>query len=630
VNQNVEIVDGMRMEGLSKADATSISVHDLIPLARQCDNLVFAGNTVGDEMDDSVLQALVRFAAQSDDRRNSNPATTTTTVALILALNSLESAIRETASGGGEAGRAPLLKTMLKQLSDDAPQHIIAALLNCLLLPTALNLRNLLWHGFVGVMSPSKDEIGCPIPILRPWLALVLVLIRQLRSNAKCSPAVMRQQQQQKEPRVSRSLLLQNAHLNSSSYHPLFDVVAHGTALRQEIQAESYQQYPQFANGTLVGASDLSFSQYLGKWLIPKSHLPLWEYCVNEIARWRRQQPPVMILSVILTILIEHSLRLRWCDANHRPEDAIARPGSFYVTLDGHGQKHKHDIVLHPYLLDGPSKRNELVNQLDGNTMALLSDLFISGCGGPNIRASLAHGLWDGDIDRELLDSFQIMPPDMSKGNNSSEDTRRWDMVDVILAAMEQVAVNRAVGKDTRMIPASLRCYRPMFSFTATTAQRLRELRTSLEQLPKQKNKMLLLQTTPIDGTSTPESVSTLTLPLSSVLMRIDRLLIQLQKQSGKAENKSAALCCFTIDDIYAEHELNQKLEPLGATRSLLADISIAASSFCSSLGEVEAFLLEKDSNRSSRNRKKMKRVLGCSSFILDVFFCFLCCLVSS
>lgn len=84
--------------------------------------------------------------------------------ATLLALNRLESAIRR--STGYVTGQAPLLKTMIQQLNED---HQLKPILQSLLLPheEGLNLRNLLWHGFVPTLP-------------RPWFALVIVLLHNL------------------------------------------------------------------------------------------------------------------------------------------------------------------------------------------------------------------------------------------------------------------------------------------------------------------------------------------------------------------------------------------------------------------------------------------------------------------
>jgi len=108
-------------------------------------------------------------------------------IATLLGLNDLESAIRE--ATGYTAARAPLLKVMLEEFQTQQQQKeevqqqemeednncllessdFTAPILLLLLLPTGLNLRNLLWHGFVPTLP-------------RPWLALVIVLVHRVRA----------------------------------------------------------------------------------------------------------------------------------------------------------------------------------------------------------------------------------------------------------------------------------------------------------------------------------------------------------------------------------------------------------------------------------------------------------------
>jgi Domain of unknown function (DUF4209) len=80
-------------------------------------------------------------------------------VATLLALNTLESAIRRVT--GYSTGKAPPLKIMLQQIQ--IPN--LVPILRSLLLPgLGLNLRNLLWHGFISTLTTH-------------WLSLIIILI---------------------------------------------------------------------------------------------------------------------------------------------------------------------------------------------------------------------------------------------------------------------------------------------------------------------------------------------------------------------------------------------------------------------------------------------------------------------
>ena len=161
----------------------------------------------------------------------------------------------------------------------------------------------------------------------------------------------------------------------------------------------------------------------------------------------------------MLSILLEHGLRLDWCRLNDQPKYVIPRPGAYFVTFDGHEQRNFHDLLLHPYLMDEKDdrrKNNKRLYALDGSTTALLADLFCSSCGGPNIRATVTHGLWDSFLIREWTTT--TMP-------DENECLRRlWDMVRVILVAMEWTASSQ---EEKSMILS----YGPAFSYAAVTCR---------------------------------------------------------------------------------------------------------------------------------------------------------------
>jgi len=485
-------------------------VDDLIPLAHECDQAIFEQHRSCGPSASPSFQALVQLGKTNDPSR--------ITAAALIALNQLESSVRHTT--GYKTGRAPLLKTMLSELDSNLSQ-----VLQCLLLPTGLNLRNLLWHGFVG-------------SIPRSWLALVLVLNENIK-NSDCI-----------------SLPAQEAITPLSQTHSdLARMVATGKKLRHE-ELESCK---------------------ISNWL-PQSHAGLWNLAVEWMSR--RQYPA--IVCVLLTILLEHGLRLDWCRLNSRMADIRARPHVFYITLDGHGQRHKHDMILHPYLSTGDgSKKNELINHVGGSTTALLTDLYASSCGGPNIRATLAHGTWDGYLQLEL-DRM------MGESLESSGEAPLWEIVDGILVTMEQAAE-----------PSKTLDYCPNFSYTATTIQSLERLRLVLSRLVQyggnttfETNKAVM---------DIPDFISKLLLSWSVVELHLDALLATLRPN---------ATTVWTVEDVFTEHETNRRLAPLGATRTLLDDIIAAALSFEDSFHEAMRQLRERDDHQS-RERRKLLRIVA-------------------
>lgn len=113
----------------------SSTINDLIEFAIECENVVFQSKTSCPPIQQNCfLQSLIEYS-RSSSHKNTAP----TTVSTLLALNFLESAIRHTT--GHSTGRAPLLKSMISEI----PDTNIRKVTELLLLPTGLNLRNLLW-----------------------------------------------------------------------------------------------------------------------------------------------------------------------------------------------------------------------------------------------------------------------------------------------------------------------------------------------------------------------------------------------------------------------------------------------------------------------------------------------------
>ena len=165
---------------------------------------------------------------------------------------------------------------------------------------------------------------------------------------------------------------------------------------------------------------------------VPPSHRSLLLLSLGELAPNRPAA-----FAAVAGVVVEHSLRLWWCDVNRRGGERTARSGDYYVTLDGHGQRGRHEVVLGPYLLlpsgqssgsgqssessessgrsSGPSpptvgaadeiggsgERNRLIEALGGTALAVLSDLF-SSPHGPNVRSAVTHGTWDDVLDAEI------------------------------------------------------------------------------------------------------------------------------------------------------------------------------------------------------------------------------------
>ena len=447
------------------------------------------------------VQGLIQLAKAND------PAKVFT--ATLLSLNMLESCIRKHCMY--TTGKAPLLKTMLSQMN-----HPSLPILKTLLLPDGLNLRNLLWHGFITNIPPC-------------WVALVLVLIRNLENDE------------------SQFTILKSTKA-LRSFPP---------SIRLDHPRIQYDVFP--------------------KW-IPSSHEAIYNLAKDWITK---HQYPTMI-AALLSTLLEHTLRLEWCrHGNGRRDDdidaqSIALPGQYYVTLDGHGQRQHHELLLNP-------SNSLLVSRLGGNRMALLTDLFASSCGGPNVRAALAHGMWDEWIHEELTSLRSGLPWD-----DTRNDEELWNLIHLLW-----MVTNSNLDED----PFE---YQPRYSYTAVTKQ-------SVSGVVLARRRLLgLLQASEV---YTAQQIATNATDVLHVL-RLSTYDLELEAKRihewlGKEDNSTN----WTPGDVWAEHANNVKLVDCGAARTLLNDVERVLCSYSDSL-DAAIIDLQRE-NSSSRHVRRAKTLCG-------------------
>lgn len=392
-----ETADG----GMFPGPSVPATVHDLADLAAICDEIVFPlsppprhshrqaesdggcdmpgherntadSRTTGTTTQDFLSALVEEILPHRDDPASRRAVSTSTstgivTVATLLALNALEATIRRLAGagkrnnararcapssgGGGGTGGSPLLKDMIATLGSFAvmlPPPLVHVC-RLLLLPTdgGLNFRNLVWHGFL----PN---------VPRPWFALVVVVTRELdklllpsdrgggdscnalfdlRDYPEYSSLLLKQQERQQQERQQQQQQQEEAE----------NLRLHG---------EEGTTTPPFAT-----AADDLVTSWLQSSTASPGHVALWTLAKEWMTSAGAPSPsgparpgrPATVCA-ILCVVLEHGLRVAWCSANGRPDDRIARPGALYLTLDGHGQRHVHDLILHPYLLDGPGR----------------------------------------------------------------------------------------------------------------------------------------------------------------------------------------------------------------------------------------------------------------------------------
>jgi len=333
-------------------------------------------------------------------------------IATQLSLLMLESNIRNLTSK--KNGKAPLLKDMIEEigtitppqydnetvLKDNTNSHLdFVGILRVLLLPQEgnLNLRNLIWHGFL-----SKVD--------RKWLSLTILLSLSLQNQFgmeyESNDSVVSLKPDIKDPLLTKDIPI----IDLSSYPPFGPVIQYGRSILEKSHLENLyekltlapQQYFNLSKPSISSNPNPFISS--SKSLIPKSHHAILKYVLDNYST----SNPACFMA-ILTPILEHSLRLLWCRVNSRPKDEIARSGNYYVTLDGIGQKDKHDVMVNAYLSscndtteDVQQKPNQLINVLDRDCFSLLLDLYASPTG-PNIRSTVAHGIWNDYLWREIM-----------------------------------------------------------------------------------------------------------------------------------------------------------------------------------------------------------------------------------
>lgn len=506
--------------GIIEDNAVDISIHDLQRLAIECDRICFGGHDPHD-FDSGRTgpwnHPFIRLVTQFEGEDG------WVLLATLLALNSLESTIRTFT--GHAAARAPLLKDMIQDMSCEVPS-ITVSVLQMLLLPTGLNLRNLLWHGFV------SDHIP------RPWLALVVCLIQTLCPDSSFAEF------EEHNGALSDQNAVKEMTERFRQQNVLQDVEVEGLSLLQ---------------------SD-DFVEPIAEWL-PISHRNLWYFIVRTFLRrshkqqqWNMWKSTPCIGMVLLIVVLEHGLRIHWCTSNAQPDDMHAHPGKFYVTLDGHGQRHKHNLLLHPYYHENrphqtnhsyeeslERKENQLYRVFGPSTMALLTDLFTSPAGGPNLRAALSHGLLDKALNQEV--NWLLTENGSRESMYSSRCSTARRMLPVVLAALHWLAQYH-----------SSFIYRPRYSYTAQTLYALNQL-----------EKFIQLSTVWWDKLRVSDDDR-----LSSSLFRrsdytVIRILLKIVRAALVPADSSTV--SWTLQDSHEEFHCNQRLAKIGASRLLLHEV---------------------------------------------------------
>ena len=500
-------------------------------------------------------------------------------IATLIALNMVESSIRHLT--GKEHGRAPLLKDMLGILAQNNDAFDLPALLTpiltSLLLPNdGINLRNLLWHGFLPVIH-------------RRWLALSIVLVLSMDELSFSSSF-----DGQDKDNVSLETLK-----SMRKYESLCKILDHG----QNIVASTEKL-------------SILRTQLMQCDSIPDSHKVLCSVAL------RYAHHPVIFASVVGPIL-ENSLRIMWCKVNNI-DKIIAEHGSYYVTLDGHGQRDKHDIVLLPFLSseehDSKQIRNKLSQALGAPYVALLIDLFASPPGAPNIRASVAHGVFNSNLFQELESITDTATLEVNANERSEEFASKSaldDMTSALISVLDFLSAESGSVTARQLKHELLGPYRPVFSYSALLLEKIDNLVNKLGPF---------YDLCTSDRLSSHSSI----IPTSPVQREITDTFLNLRRQHAEIENMQSRIYMgfgvdkslpWSVDHMFQENANNIIASECGAAMLLLSEIAVAAES---SFQEVLTGIIELEGNDgdevSSRRRTQILRSCSIAQLTIDFY----------
>jgi hypothetical protein len=297
--------------------------------------------------------------------------------------------------------------------------------LHYLFLPDGLNLRNLLWHGFI---SPADLDIRyvCLLYVLQRTLVRQLSLCRKPWKKPSC--AVVKNAG---EPVYSTSAFYADLSYSKQFLDVSGPIVE---SLRTHLHSEKLKiamehSFLFISNETSSqneqsGRVEQVLNAFRDIQLFRSQAAQLSTCgCSTEMGKKYRS----IIWSALLKLIpvLEQLLRVLFCVVNAcqyatlESEEVMiivmrkhlcAQEGSYYTTLDGFGQRSKHQLLLDPYLTHFPSssqassvastsataggmdsyRPNYLPRYLGGGMYALLVDLFLAAAGA-NVRALLAH-----------------------------------------------------------------------------------------------------------------------------------------------------------------------------------------------------------------------------------------------
>lgn len=494
-------------------------------------------------------------------------------IATLLALNMVENSIRHLI--GKKTGRAPLLKDMIEIMAasegDDAlPKSMISVLRTLLLPKNGINLRNLLWHGFLPTIH-------------RRWFSLSVALTLSLDELAGSSSF--------KGPCLDGNLETIAA---MRQHEALVTILDHGKGILASREKTKMLAEKMMQSNT-----------------IPRGHAELCRVALNFI-----NQP--IIFASVAGPLIEHLLRIMWCHENNQKK-YIAEPGSYYVTLDGHGQRDKHEIVIMPYFsqpqqLEAKGIRNRLVYRLGGPTMAFLMDMFTSPPGAPNIRASVAHGSFNKYLFAELV-AIEGKREDMRINIVELEDMTSA-LISILDVLCDDCQYDTCETDATSIkMNIAFSSYRPCFSYSASLLVEVDNMVDAMKPLYKFIHDGHHLKH--FRNSSQSQMQSDMADKMMDMSQSIEAIVgMQESIYEGFGIDKSK----FTNECFFRESSNNLSASECGAAKLLLSEISKAASSSHGDLNDGIAGFQGEQTQLSSRRRKQVSRMCAAAKLTLDFY----------
>lgn len=568
----------IKWKSKSVSSLTSVEVDDLIILASECEQAVFSDSNISVP---ATIQGLIEIQrtkmenssdAHEDDEHGRRERTL---IATLLSLNMVESSIRNMTND--QHGRAPLLKDMIENIGNSSDVEIpisLVPILRTLLLPSGINLRNLLWHGFLPGIKTH-------------WLALSIVLKMSMDdlTNHSYNPCDL------PEDNLDGLYIMRK-------FRKLAKILDHGRSILSSPESKVEFQ-----------------TRVLKSSFIPSTHKELYRVCLNYT------HFPVIFSSVCVP-MIEHSLRLCWCVVNERYDDRIAKDGAYYVTLDGHGQRDKHDVLLLPYLSQSKGnsnigvetsipereEKNKLIGAIGEGNMAFLIDLFASPPGSPNIRAALAHGSYN----KKLLFELQALRSDSDNDcNGIMQDSSNEQLHDLSHALISVLDILSSLDDSGGSCNKICQDYGPIFSYSSILLREIDNLVWSLKLLSDLvvdiKNTDLLASNT---GNDLQRRVSQSFNDISQNVEKLKLMRVRILHAFGAESSESVPCYC-------AQNEI---ASDCGAARLLLEESARASTSYLEKLSKAmkELDCIEKPPN--SRRRKQIMRIISISQLTLDFY----------